>query len=186
MRATSVMRFVVLGAMGFGVGGAIAGVSGDTMPLGFFVLGALGGASLGLATSDKRSIATLALMGALGFGLGFVVAVAIVLLVWDPFDDWFIGAVGGLVGGASLGVTFRTWGSIVFLTVVGTLGFGIGWEASGILSQPLVEPGASSIPLWYTMLFGTIEGAIGGASLGAALGYLESRKLTSERRPRVV
>jgi hypothetical protein len=28
-------------------------------------------------------------------------------------------------------------------------------------------------------------GIIGGASLGAALGYLEQRKLAAERRPRV-
>ena len=186
LKVTSVMRFVLYGAVGFGVGGAIAGVSGDAMPLGFFVMGAMGGASLGLATSAKRSIATLALTGALGFGLGFVVASAIVLLVWDPFGDWFIGAVGGLVGGASLGVTFRTWGRVVLLAVVGTLGFGIGWEAAGILSQPLVESGVSSIPFWQTMLFMTMEGAIGGAALGAALGYLENRKLAEERSERVV
>jgi hypothetical protein len=31
----------------------------------------------------------------------------------------------------------------------------------------------------------TIIGTIGGASLGAALGYLERRELTGERKPRV-
>ena len=31
-----------------------------------------------------------------------------------------------------------------------------------------------------------VIGLVGGASLGTALGYLESRKLASERRPRVV
>ena len=134
------MRFVLLGAVGFGIGGAITGASGDAMPLGFFVMGALGGASLGLATRDKQGIATFALTGALGFGLGFVVAIAIVLLVWDPFGNWFIGAVGGLVGGSSLGVNLRTWGRIVLLAVVGTLGFGIGWGAVDDLSKPLVEP----------------------------------------------
>lgn len=179
------MRFVVSGAVGFGIGGAIAGASGDAMLLGFVVMGALGGASLGLAASDKRSTATLALTGALGFGIGFLVGFAIVLLVWDPFGNWFIGAVGGLLGGASLGVAFRTWRRIVLLAVVGTLGFGIGWGAVDVLSQPLVEPGASGITLWWAILFMTIENAIGGASLGVALGYLQNRKLASERRPRV-
>jgi hypothetical protein len=185
MRAKTVMRFIVFGAFGFGIGGAIAGASGDAMLLSFFAMGALGGASLGLAASDKRSVATLALTGASGFGIGFLVAFAIVLLVWDAFGNWFIGAVGGLLGGASLGVAFRTWRRIVLLAVVGALGFGIGWGGVDVLRQPLVEPGASGVTFWWAIPFMTIEGAIGGASLGAALGYLEKREHNEERRPRV-
>jgi hypothetical protein len=185
MRAASLTRFAIFGAVGFGIGGAFAGTSGDAMLLGFFAMGALGGASLGLAASDKRSIVTLSLTGALGFGLGFVIAFAMVLLVWDPSGNWFIGAVGGLVGGASLGVAFKTWRGIVPLAVVGALGFGIGWGAVDILSQPLVKPGASGITFWWAILFMTIEDAIGGASLGAAFGYLETRKLAELRRARV-
>lgn len=185
MRATSVMRFVIFGAVGFGIGGALAGTSGDAMLLGFFVMGALGGASLGLAVGDKQSIVTLALTGALGFGLGFVIAFAIVLLVWDPPGNWFIGAVGGLFGGASLGVGHRSWRPIVPLAVVGALSFGIGWGAVDALSQPLAEPGASGVTFWWTILFMAIEGAIGGTLLGAALGYLENRKLAEGRRARV-
>ena len=148
MNRTSLIRFVIFGAVGFGIGGAIAGASGDAMLLSFFAMGALGGASLGLAVGDKRSIATLALTGALGFGIGFLVAFAIVLLVWDPFGNGFIGAVGGLLGGVSLGVAFRTWRRIVPLAVVGAIGFGIGWGAADVLSQPLVEPGASGVTFW--------------------------------------
>jgi len=98
MRAKTVMRFIIFGAVGFGIGGAIAGASGDAMLLGFIAMGALGGASLGLAVGDKRSILTLALTGTSGFGLGLVIAFAMVLLVWDPSGNWFIGTVGGLVG----------------------------------------------------------------------------------------
>jgi hypothetical protein len=185
MRATRVMRFVLCGAVGFGIGGAIVGASGDAMLLGFFAMGALGGASLGLAASNIRSIATLALTGTLGFGIGFLAAFAIVLLIWDPFGNWFIGAVGGLLGGASLGVASRTWRRIVLLSVVGGLGFGLGWGAVDVLRQPLVVPGASGIAFWWAILFMTIEGVIGGASLGATLGYLEKRKLAEERGPRV-
>ncbi len=179
------MRFIVFGAVGFGIGGAIAGAFGDAMLLGFFVMGALGGASLKLAAGDKRGIAAPALAGALGFGTGFLVAFAIVLLVWDPFGDWFIGAGGGGLGGASLGVGLRTWGRVVPLAVAGALGFGVGWGAVDVLSRPLVEPGASGITLWWAILFMNIEGAIGGALVGATLGYLESRKRAEERRPRV-
>lgn len=178
------LGFVVKGAAGFGVGGAIAGASGDAMLLGFFAMGALGGASLGLAASDKRSIVTLAMAGALGFGVGFLIAFAIVLLVWDPFGNWFIGAIGGGLGGASLGVGLRTRRRVMLLAVVGALGFGIGSGAVDVLSQPMMEPGASGITFWWSILFMTIEGAIGGASLGAALGYLEKRELAQERRPR--
>ena len=109
----SVMRFTVFGAVGFGIGGTIAGGFGDAMLLGYFVMGALGGASLKLADGDKRSIATLTLTSALGFGIGFLIAFAIVLLGWDPFGNWFIGAVGGGLGGASLGVGLRTWSRVV-------------------------------------------------------------------------
>ncbi len=182
MRAARVMRFLIFGAVGFGVGGAIAGAFGDALLLGFPAMGALGGASLGLAADDRRSIATLALTGALGFGVGFLVAFAIVLLVGDPFGNWFIGAVGGLLGGASLGVAFKASRTIVSLAVAGAIGFGVGWGAVDLMSQPLMEPGAPGIAFWWAILFMTIEGAIGGASLGAALGYLESRKLAEEQR----
>ena len=185
MRAKTVMRFIIFGAVGFGIGGAIAGASGDAMLLGLIAMGALGGASLGLAVGDKRSILTLALTGTLGFGLGFVITFAMVLLVWDPSGNWFIGAVGGLLGGASLGIGHRSWRTIVPLAVVGALGFGIGWGAVDVLSQPLVEPGAPGVTFWWAIQFMTIKGAIGGASLGAALGYLESRNLARQRRPRV-
>jgi hypothetical protein len=55
MRTTSVMRFIVFGAVGFGFGGAIAGacwplavVTKGASALLFILSGAVGGASLGL------------------------------------------------------------------------------------------------------------------------------------------
>ena len=74
MRATSVMRFVLFGAVGFGIGGAIVG-GFEVNPLvssllalllfllGLLVIGTLGGASLGLAMSDRRKAVILARWG---------------------------------------------------------------------------------------------------------------------------
>jgi hypothetical protein len=56
----------------------------------------------------------------------------------------------------------------VVLTVAGAAGFGLGGALGG------------DSPSWLPAI-----GGVGGASLGAALGYLESRKLAVEQRPRV-
>ncbi len=47
MRRTGITRFVLLGAAGFGIGGAVAGIVGAFVAIP--VAGAVGGASLGLA-----------------------------------------------------------------------------------------------------------------------------------------
>ena len=63
----SVMRFVVLGAVGFAVGGALGGFSmflPVPLPVSVLVSGAVGGASLGLASNDWKRVALLALLGA--------------------------------------------------------------------------------------------------------------------------
>ena len=93
MRATSVMRFVIFGAVGFGVGWAIAGflTSGFlalTLPmfqppsppppwwvqwssqLAYFFARACGGAALGLAIGSWKRVLALAVAGFIGFGLG--------------------------------------------------------------------------------------------------------------------
>jgi hypothetical protein len=161
MRATSVMRFVVLGAVGFGIGVVIAG-AGFLIPVG----GALGGASLGLGLEDKRKAAILALLGA----LGATFAVIVVFIAGSPVWDYPVrmAAVIGAMVGASLGVAFWDWKRVVALTVAGAVGFGLGGAIGGDSPSGLLA-----------------LGVIGGASLGAALGYLEIRKLAQEQRPRV-
>src|SRR5215207_3410387 len=142
MRATSVMRFVILGAVGFGIGGAIAGSLavnpfGPSLLalllflLGLLVIGTLGGASLGLAMSDRRKAVVLARWGAAGFALGFFVALiglVFALLVGGPYIHWpasyyadygLLGAFTGAVGGAAFGVALSNRGSILALALAG-------------------------------------------------------------------
>ncbi len=206
MRATSVMRFVILGAVGFGIGGAIAGsfvvnpIGHSLLALllfllGLLVIGTLGGASLGLAMRDQRKAVVLAGWGAAGFSLGFFVAVVgliFALLLGGAYIHWpasfymeygLLGAFTGAVGGAALGVALRNRRGVLVLALAGFVGFGIGdmlglpgivEVLQGLLTGERPNPG----------LF-AITQAIGGASLGAALGYLEGRKLVEERSPRV-
>ena len=69
MRAPmSMMWFVLLGALGFGIGGAI----GFFSPWGILLSGALGGASLGLAFKDVGRVVSLAVLGLVGLAVGAV------------------------------------------------------------------------------------------------------------------
>lgn len=206
MRATSVVRSVIFGAIGFGLGGAIAAsfVINPDAPslialllflLGLLVMGALGGASLGLAMKDRRKAVVLALSGATGFGLGFFIAFLGLLLALLPggaYTHWpanfyveygFLGAFTGAVGGAVLGATFRKRRSILALALAGSIGFGIGdmLGLPGIVEvlQNLLT-GVRPNPGFFA-----IAEAIGGASLGATLGYLEKCKTNEERGPRL-
>ena len=91
-----------------------------------------------------------------------------------------IAAIVGAVVGASLGAAFRDWRSIVELAVAGAVGFGVGYW--------LIEFMRASTPILRQLGEGgsiVITGIIGGATLGAALGYLENRRLATEQRPRV-
>jgi len=157
----SVMRFALVGAVGFGLGVLIAG-AGFLIPFG----GALGGASLGLALEDKRKVAILAVLGAIGATCGVRVILVMGSAVWD-YPLRMAVVIGAMVG-AWLGVAFWDCKSIVALTVVGAVGFGLGGAIAG-----------DSLP-WLLAI-----GSIGGASLGAALGYLEDRSLADTQRPRV-
>lgn len=178
MRVTSVMRFVVLGAVGFGIGGAIGGPLSVfvpiPMPLTLLVGGAVGGASLGVAFKDFRQVMILAVLGALGLTVG--VMTGLILGSFFSYPEVPIAAFVGAVVGAALGVASRDWRTIVALAVVGGVGFGVGLLAGGFLRDFLPMRMAEVI---------VVVGIIGGASLGAALGYLQNRKLVEEQRPRV-
>ena len=188
MRSGSIIRFVLFGAVGFGVGGAISGpllmflpglVPGLVgLPLTLFLVGALGGAALGLALRDWRHVVILALLGALGLTVG--VLAGLILGSFFNYPEVPITVMVGAVVGASLGVAFRDWRTILALAVAGAVGFGVGTLPADFVrfSIPMLRQlgEAGSI---------AITGTIGGASLGAALAYLERRKLAEERRPRV-
>ena len=93
-----------------------------------------------------------------------------------------------------LGSTFGDWKRVVVLGLAGLVGFGIGGAIAAVLEIPfaLYSFFVEFVELWRTpslllqhLLVQAMVGLIGGASLGAALGYLEERKLAEERRPRV-
>jgi hypothetical protein len=194
MRAASVMRFVVLGAAGFGIGGAISRplsllLPGTVaLPLTLLVGGAVGGAALGLALKEGRRGVTLAVLGALGLFVGVFAGLILVGVsarftpsaFFVNYSEVPIAAIVGAVVGASLGVTFLDWRVILALAVAGAVGFGVGLLTGDLLraSFPLFR-GVGEVGSI------TVAGLVGGASLGAALGYLESRKLAEQRRSRV-
>jgi len=133
MRRTSLARFVLFGAAGFGIGGTIA------WPIGYYFLielmipiaGGLGGASLGLALRDRRKLVALALLGALGTFLGLLMAT--ILGSFVNYSMMLIGAIFGTVLGASLGLAFLDLRRIVALALAGAAGFDIGVPAGDSL-----------------------------------------------------
>jgi hypothetical protein len=195
MRAKSIMRFVALGAVGFGLGGAIAGacwplavLTSGASALLFILSGAVGGASLGLALGDRATTTRLALLGILGYFLGGIVALVIALGFLSASEEYgtrgMMGVSGGAIIGASLALTFGAWERIIALALAGAVGFGAG-VLIGVFVLKGIFGGEFLVGVWGTIVLYAITGTIGGASLGAALGYLEKRKLAEERRPRV-
>jgi hypothetical protein len=215
MRAVSVMRVALFGAVGFGIwwtllgflGGGFAMADGVGLPmfgaifsgdyltllvyaLIFSVGGAFGGALLGLGLRNGRKAAVMALLGAVAFFVGSF----IVTILYLFFSFFFGGGYGlletasaaglGLVVGAALGLSLRSWKSTAVLALIGLVGFGIGGVIAAALQGFLLQP-SEGLSSWQSAVSGAIEGLIGGASLGATLGYLENRKLAEGQRPRV-
>ena len=190
MRATSVMRFVILGAVGFGIGWVVAGLFATITALqtpsmlpyfSYLLAGACGGAGLGLGLRSWKRVAALALMGAVGFGVGLFPLFILGFIGLLP--NWTSIAMGiGVVGGAALGLVFGDLKRLAILALAGLVGFGIGAVITEALRMPfaLYPFEADFAELWRApvlllqhLLVQVMVGLIGGASLGVALGYLE-------------
>ena len=195
MRAKSMMRFVVFGAVGFGLGGAIAGacwplafVTRGPSALLFILSGVVGGASLGLALGDRTRAIRLALLGILGFSPGGIVALVIGFGFMSGSAEYGIrgmmGIFGGAIVGASLALAFADWKRVIVLALARAAGFGAGVVIGAFALQEMFGE-STLIGTSGTIVLYAITGIIGGASLGAALGYLESRKRAEGRRPRI-
>ena len=76
-------------------------------------------------------------------------------------------AVMGMVGGGALGLALQNRREIIGLALAGALGFGIG----GMILY------ATHLDRWLEFV---LMGIIGGAFLGAALGYLEKEKTANQ------
>jgi hypothetical protein len=212
MRATSVIKFVVFGAVGFGIGLAIAGFFNSVfiaitapmfppgpgpriepppwwvslMPyLSWFVAGACGGAALGLAMGTWKRVFALGVGGLLGFGVGSFFFFVIAFLFGLPAVG--VAAGMGLFGGVLLGLTFGDPKRVVLLGLAGMVGFGVGGAIAAAMGMPPLtyDWEQPSLLLVLYVVVQAMVGLIGGASLGAALGLLENRKLAERQRPRV-
>ena len=101
------------------------------------------------------------------FGVSLLVVVGVAIL--------------GAMIGTAMGASFGDWSRIVAMALAGAVGFGAGDLLFELLTS--VVPITGQLGEQGGIAFGTtIIGVIGGASLGAALGYLEHRKLAQEER----
>jgi hypothetical protein len=198
----SVMRFVVFGAVGFGVGLAVAGffnsvfiaVTAPMFPVGrgaepppwwaslpphlsWFIAGACGGGALGLALRSWKRVVALAVAGALGFGVGYFVFFVLAFL----FGFSQVGVGMGALGGLTLGLALADWRGVVLLGLAGTVGFGAGGAIAAALGMSVLGIDWEQPPLFLVLyvLVQSMVGVVGGASLGAAVGYLEQRRLVN-------
>jgi MFS family permease len=210
MRTLGVIQSALFGAIGFGIGWTVLVLSGgefahaggignvlvdalfggdfSTLLLYMLVLsfvGACGEAVLWLSLrdrKDRRAVPT-ALLSALGFFLGsFVVGLFFLSFMQVGYTllEALSAAVMGLVVGALLGVSLRRGRGTVVLALTGLVGFGMGGVVAAALQGSPSQPSGTWLP-WQSAVFGAVEVIIGGASLGAALGYLESRRPAEER-----
>lgn len=187
-----IAKFVLWGAVGFGVGaigfGAIriAGwdlflLSGGSVPslLGFPTTGAFGGAALGLALGGWRKAAVLAVVGAITFFVGFLGGFLVMIvfhqsgLRGEGILSIIYGGVPGAIGGAALGLVLLDPRKMIGLAIAGALGFGLGMLIVSLILDPF--SGWASTPPIKPWLGWILWGIIGGAFLGASLGYLEKR-----------
>lgn len=88
-----------------------------------------------------------------------------------------------MVGG-SLGLAFGDGRRIATLAVAGAVGFGAGvivgaFCVRGIFGEDFL------VGILGTIILYALTGVIGGASLGAAFGYIENRRLAERRGPRI-
>ena len=196
MSTMGVMRFVTLGAFGFGIGWAVAGffnsgftaITAPMFPpgagppwwvgsapyLSWLFAGACGGAGLGMTFGGWKRIVALALAGSLGFGVGFFVSFVSAFLFGFPPVSVAMGAFGGLM----LGLALADWKRVVLLGLADMVGFGVGGVIATALGMPPLALDWEQPPLLLVLyvLVQAMVGSIGGASLGAVLGYFENQQ----------
>lgn len=190
VKRMSVVAFILLGLISFGVGSAIGATTAEGPVIFVFpIMGAVGGASIGLLLGKRARAILTALAGAVGFGVASLpvlvysglgigstetgTVISPTAIIGGAVILFVLGAIQGLIGGASLGVGLWDRARVRRLMAGGTIGFAIGAQTSWGFIFGL--PFEVVYPIW---------GAIGGATLGATLGYLEKRK--ADKGSRVV
>ena len=129
--------------------------------------------------AKKKSIPMLALCGAIGFGVGGAISGA---ALYNELS--LLGfAISGAVGGALLGFILGGWRMALAMAICCAIGCLVGFMLALYILLSLWDPPYIT-GLFIGFVGGTLEAAMklaiwgifGGASLGAALGFLERRK----------
>lgn len=158
----SIFTFAFWGLIGFGFGGAVGGAIWPDIGqpyFGFAVMGAAGGASLGLALKDRRRAFISGVTGAIGFLVGNY-------LPPHPLLIFLVGSAG-----VSLGLSFPDWKRAGLLVLFGFIGF--------LFVMIGTLPLNNGEALWSAITL-AIWGIVGGGALGATLGYMEKTKADSQ------
>ena len=141
---------------------------------------------MGVAMGTWQRVLALAIASFLGFGLSSFLFTVLtrVFLVFLPLGAEAGGM--GLFGGVLLGLAFGDWKRVVLLALAGMVGFGVGGTIAAALGMPPLIIFDRPLALVLYAVVQAMVGLIGGAALGAALGYLENRRLAAEQSPRVL
>lgn len=208
----NLLKCVLVGALGFGIGGVVWGWSIPTtahyaVPFtyttGAIALGSLGGVSLALFSKDIKKILKLALVGTVGFFIGFIVGLILsypYLLwlwgwiprglltpkIWEAIsvlkpslmigDFFFSFVIVGAIGGFFYGLALKK--NIRSFTLSGAIGFGIGSLIAPVIGN-LVEKASGSLLAAYVTTF-MIIGVILGAFLGRTM-YLTEKQTINQK-----
>lgn len=148
------MSYKICGAIGFGIGGLIAGLAGDYMVFAFIFFGLIGSAFLSLPARDMKLSVHSSILGAAGFFIGFTVPMFVVLGILD-LGMPFVGLIMGFFGGGMLGIAYKNLKAFI---IAGMIGFGIWGLLLDFLRTFTLPP---SIVL-------VIASALAGAFLGYA------------------
>jgi len=137
---------------------------------------------------------SLAALGIVGFCFGGIVVLLVGFGVFVPIPalsgsvDYGVrgamGLMGGAVVGGSLGLAFGDGRRIVTLAVAGAVGFGAGAVGGAYCVSAIFGEGFL-VGIAGTIMLYALTGVVGGASLGAALGYLTNRGPAETSGPRV-
>ncbi|WP_066304680.1 hypothetical protein [Bacillus sp. FJAT-29814] len=156
------MSYKLYGAIGFGLGGLIAGIAGDYMVQAFLLSGFLGSAFLTIPARNIKLTVMAGIFGGIGFFIGFAVPIFVFLTFFElPLKYLFIGLFLGLTVGLLIGIVFR---NIKDFMVWGTVGFGLSWW----IAFSMLEWFRAALPGIFSGVVMMIACAIGGACLGHA------------------
>ncbi len=173
-------RFILFGALGFSLGGLLAAAI-PNLPLVRLldpavdgaIVGASGGAALGLAMRDRAAIGRLAAIGAVAYIVAYMLSLSVRFYANVLLGSLFGGLQGAIIG-AGLGLAIWSWADrrkIAILAIAGAIGSGLS----------ALSPFIFSIATIGTSLNLVIDGLTIGISLGVGLGYLWKVEILTQR-----